>query len=107
MGLARHSGRSRGRAIGFGSDDGASREIDAHANDIGRINATLLQDGGDGAFEDLKVIVGVLKGPNRVQALPGLGQSLIDNAVGIGMHGHRDNAAIRHIHQDGAPDSVP
>ena len=58
-------------------------------------------------LEHLDVVVRVLQRPVRLELDAALGQRLVDNAVGIVVHGRGDLAAVGHIDQQGAAGSVP
>ena len=90
---------AEGRAVGLDGQHGARGEVDAQADDVGRIDAALFQDGGDGALDHLDVVVGILERPIRFQRDAAFGQPRIDDAVGVVENRGRDLAPVGHIHE--------
>jgi hypothetical protein len=108
MGIAAILGQgTEWRAVRLGGQDGAGGKVDADADDIIGRDAAGSQNPRDGALDRRHVIVRVLQGGIRLQGAIRAGNVLIDDAVGIGMHGLGNLAAVGQVHQHGSGDSVP
>ena len=77
-------------------------KIETQADDVSRIDPSLLQDRRDGNLEDAQIIFGVLQCPIRLETYRAAvqGQKFIDDPVGITIDGCRQLGSIGDIHQD-------